>query len=226
MTDLQGIKAYLQGLVGEEVKVFHRFYDMRSPISDEELQVTHKSLEEHPLTVHERWMRFPSSQASSGRRQEWLESRRLLLEALGVFPVGEEFIYTSLAHTRLPDGTGRVFLLLWKNSSLSLGVDLEKKDRVISEKASIRILSESEREKEVSVLEAWVAKEACVKAYRGKEAPLISEIKISSWDSRQHSGRLIFQQDSQIDEFDVRLFCRQGVYFGIAYAISTHTLPT
>jgi phosphopantetheinyl transferase (holo-ACP synthase) len=129
---------------------------------------------------------------------EWESSRSCILDAyenLLKEGVKEEEIGLSLTHC-----PGLSLAIAWDNDegSLLAGVDIEKKDRVLSEKIARFFALPSEKDLSLSRLGIWTVKEACYKATEARYDTNLQDYLITSYDDKTGLGKARLHSSSRL----------------------------
>jgi 4'-phosphopantetheinyl transferase EntD len=130
------------------------------------------------VSDQERW-RDLKSRASSWRQAEWLAGRRCVAEVTKILGPAS----TSLAHS----GECAVAVGLVSGSGVSVGVDLEKSDRLVDDNVAKRIVTVEERRLGLGAIFIWAIKEACFKA-ENQSLGVPWQLKIFSYDAELGVG--------------------------------------
>lgn len=121
------------------------------------------------------------------RQREWAEGRWCEL-AIRNHLEGCGDVRTSVSHTG--GWVAAVGAASFDPSLKGVGVDLERRDRRVSGAMRSRLLTPGEMQLSLTVLEAWVLKEASFKAQPGNRGTVLSDYLISEWDTTEGTGKV------------------------------------
>lgn len=117
-----------------------------------------------------------------------LQLKQEVREGLIQQGVDQNAIVTSVSHTQV----GQESWVLVVGSDQRVGVDLECAHRKVHPRLVTRILSDQERTLEMSVLEAWVAKEAGFKANPQNQGTVLPQYRLTAWNPKFREGEMLF----------------------------------
>ena len=126
--------------------------------------------------------RATRSQESKMARQLEHEIKDFLIKQ----GVSADLIKTTVSHTSTSAGSW----VMGAGSDQRIGIDLESSQRRVHPRVGFRLLTRAESNLGLSILEAWVAKEAAFKANPNNSGTLLPQYQITGWDAGNRTGEI------------------------------------
>lgn len=183
-----------------------RYYDNWDTAQTHELQARWASVQPDFASAEPKIIlnsEAPGPESPTARHASYWTGRQALMKALGGLNADAQARWISLSHS---SGMALGAVATQDASILGLGVDLERRDRALSESVVKRYLAEAAQRTGLEPIQVWCVQEACFKA-ANSNLKTFSEVELQSWNGSEGRARTSAGFEFRVREIELPGFC-------------------